>query len=247
MQSTARIAVGDRFKEFLGNDGTVPATALLDELRSGTLSPTAEIVLGQGLSGAQLRELRDLTTADVPLPVERHLTHKYDEKNVLIGDVREDGPDTYVAPLLLDERVEVLADHLTGQHIPAVTLLEAARQTWTVVIEQHVVSGDAPTRFVIGSIRSAFNSFVFPLPATIEFRLTGHRTSPVGTSVDCELTVRQDGRAAAEFAVNIRVIPEAVAVKQEAMAARQAIRSALSGEISGEISGETKAKAEAGR
>lgn len=223
----ARIAVGDRFEEFLGNNGTAPVTTLLDELRSGALPPTAEIVVGQGLSAAQLRELRDLTTAEVPLPVERRLTHKHDEKNVLIGDLRQTGPDTYAAPLLLDERVEVLEDHLTGQHIPAVTLLEAARQTWTVAIEQHVLTDEAPTRFVIGSIRSTFHSFVFPLPATVEFRLTGHRSSPVGASVDCLLTVRQGERAAAEFEVNIRVIPQAVAVKQEAMAARQAVRAAL--------------------
>ncbi|MET7570699.1 AfsA-related hotdog domain-containing protein [Streptomyces sp. NPDC005492] len=224
----ARAVVGDRFKEFLGNAGTVPVTDLLDALRSGDLTAAPPIVVGQGLSADQLRELRERTGADVPLPVGRELTHKHEDKNVLIGPVRLAGPDLYTAPLLLDQRVEVLEDHLTGQHIPAVTLLEAARQTWTVVIEQFLPSTEEPTRFVIGSIRSAFHSFVFPLPATIEFRLVRQDASPVGSSVDCVLTVRQDSRTAAEFETTIRVIPEAVAVKQESMAARQAVRAALS-------------------
>lgn len=226
-ESLVRIAVGDRFKEFLANRGTVPITALLDELRSGAVESAAGIVPGQGLSAGQLRELKERTALDVQLPAERHLTHKHDDKNVLIGDVRETALGVYAAPLLLDERVEVLDDHLTGQHIPAVTLMEAARQTWTVAIERYVVTGDEPTRFVIGSIRSSFSSFVFPLPATIEFRVAHQGTSPAGTSVDCLLTIRQGERVAAEFEVDIRVIPETVAVKQEAMAARQAVRDAL--------------------
>ncbi|WP_018544625.1 AfsA-related hotdog domain-containing protein [Streptomyces sp. LaPpAH-108] len=227
--SSVRAVVGDRFKEFLGNAGTVPVTDLLDALRSGDLTAGQSIVVGQGLSADQLRELRERTGADVPLPVERGLTHKHEAKNVLIGPVQPTGPGLYTAPLLLDQRVEVLEDHLTGQHIPAVTLLEAARQTWTVVVEQFLLTSQGPTRFVIGSIRSAFHSFVFPLPATIEFRLAHQGdASPIGSSVDCVLIIRQDNRIAAEFETVIRVIPEAVAVKQESMAARQAVRAALS-------------------
>lgn len=223
----ARVVVGDRFKEFIGNAGTVPVSELLGALRSGDAPPAQPLVLGQGLTADQLRELRDRTGAAVPLPVERTLTHKLEDKNVLIGMVQESGPDAYAAPLLLDERVEVLEDHLTGQHIPAITLLEAARQTWTVVIEQFLAHGTEPTRFVIGSVRSTFHSFVFPLPATIEFRLLGQEVSPIGSSIDCALRVRQDDRVAAEFEADVRVIPAAVAAKQEAMAARRAIRSAL--------------------
>ncbi|MDN3260900.1 AfsA-related hotdog domain-containing protein [Streptomyces sp. CSDS2] len=226
-EPAARIVVGDRFEEFLTHPGTEPVSEVLGRLRSGALPRTTPLVPGQGLSAGQLRELGELTGADLPLPSDRGPTHKHHDRNVLIGEVRQDGPDDYAAPLLLDQRVEVLEDHLTGQHIPAVTLLEAARQTWTAVSERFLLPDREPRRFVIGTIRFGFHSFVFPLPATVGLRLRGRQHGPVGISFDFAVTITQGDRTAAECEATVRAVPEAVAVKQESMAARQAIRAAL--------------------
>jgi hypothetical protein len=162
-------------------------------------------------------------------PIERAVTHKVYDKNVLIGAVEEIGAGRYRAPLLLDERVEVLEDHLTGLHIPAVTLLEAARQTWTAVTEGFLIKPEPKTRFVIAYVDSAFESFVFPLAAHLEYQLIGQDQGPTGQTITFEVTVHQNGRTAARFAAQIRVIPQIFAVKQETMAARQALREVLTG------------------
>ncbi|MEV6838815.1 AfsA-related hotdog domain-containing protein [Streptomyces sp. NPDC051133] len=227
-QPAARVVVGDRFEEFLQNPGTAPVSELIDGLRAGELSAATPLVPGQGLTAGERRELGALTGTDLPLPSDRLPTHKRQEHNVLIGEVRRTGPDAYAAPLLLDQRVEVLSDHLTGQHIPAVTLLEAARQTWTAVTERFLLPDGEPRRFVIAAIRAEFHSFVFPLPATVGLRLRARHAGPVGDTLELTVTVTQDGRQAAEFDATVRIVPQAVAVKQESMAARQAIRAALS-------------------
>ncbi|MFD5075728.1 AfsA-related hotdog domain-containing protein [Streptomyces sp. NPDC058371] len=231
------VVVGDRFTEFLALRGTIAASDLLARLRTGDIPGELTVSVGQGLSADQLSELSVLAAmnrgsvfirqGEVPAHVEQRLTHKHDAKNVLIGPVEETGDGGYRAALLLDQRVEVLADHLTGLHIPAVTLLEAARQTWTVVTEQFLLDDEPPARFVISSVDSAFHRFVFPLPATVEYRLRGRERTPVGQAIAFTVSVRQGGEIAAEFTVEIRVIPQRFAEKQELMAARAAVRQGL--------------------
>lgn len=226
--------VGDRFEEFLALPGTVAASLLLELLRTGEARPL-RITVGQGLTGEQLTELDGLVAAgrcvlatqrQVPQPVERAVTHKTYDKNVLIGDLEALGEGRYRAPLVLDERVEVLEDHLTGLHIPAVTLLEAARQTWTAVTERYLVGAEPSTRFVIGHVNSTFLNLVFPLPAHLEYRPVRRERGPVGEAIGFTVEVQQTGRIAARFEAEIRAIPQRFAVKQETMAARQSLRDA---------------------
>ncbi|MEV5600345.1 AfsA-related hotdog domain-containing protein [Streptomyces sp. NPDC052299] len=237
MSHEALIAVGDRFEDFLANRGTVPVSELLARLRAGELTESLSVSIGQGLSAGQLAEIRALAEAHgpalslgkggVPEPADQRLTHKHDAKNVLIGPVGQTGEKRFVADLVIDERVEVLEDHLTGQHIPAITLLEAARQMWTVVTEQFFVTGPEKTRFVIGSVNSEFHSFVFPLPATAQYELLEHTRGPVGSVFRCRIGFHHGEKLASVVEAEYRVIPERFSVKQEKLAARQAVVSEL--------------------
>lgn len=233
------VVVGDRFTDFHAQPGTISASALLESLRGGLGGEPLRVTVGQGLTAQQLAELdRFARTAgtplaidhgEVPRPVERSVTHKVFDKNVLIGPVEDHGGGRYRARLVLDDRVEVLEDHLTGLHIPAVTLLEAARQTWTAVTEQYLVEPEPKTRFVIDHVRSSFSSFVFPLPAYLEYTLLRLEHGAVGQVIAFTVEVHQCDRAAARFEAQIRVVPELFAVKQERMAARQALRDTATG------------------
>ncbi|MDT3398066.1 AfsA-related hotdog domain-containing protein [Streptomyces sp. B1866] len=233
MSHEALVVVGDRFEEFLANRGTVGATALLERLRAGDLPESLSLSVGQGLTAGELAELRELAErrapavtlgkSGVPAPAERRLTHKHDARNILVGPVGQIAENRFVADLVLDQRVEVLADHLTGQHIPAITLLEAARQMWTVVTEQFFITGADRTRFVVVSVASRFHSYVFPLAATLQYELLEHTRTPVGTVFRCRIGIHHGTPAAAEVEAEYRVIPDKVSAKQEAIAARQAV------------------------
>jgi hypothetical protein len=224
------LVVGDRFEEFLTNRRTISASALLWALRTGNFPDHMTIVVGQGLTEPQRGALRDLVgRAEKPIQVagglperaEQRQTHKHDPRNILIGDPVRIDDVHFVADLVLDQDVEVLADHLTGQHIPAVTLTEAARQMWTAVTERFFADGAA--RFVIASVNGTFHRFVFPLPTQLRYELRAHTTSVVDELFHCVVGVHQLGNVCAEIEARYRLIPETVARKQEAMAARQGV------------------------
>lgn len=235
------VVVGDRFEEFLGNPSTVGATALIQQLHDRPDPDQAPaVVVGQGLTAEQLATIEKLGAGNgadgeenegVPTRVERQLTHKHDPRNVMVGPPRrlDDADDEFVAALVVDEHNEVLEDHITGQHIPAVALLEAARQLWTVVTEQFLLTEPGQGRFVVISMGGRFHRYVFPLPTTLRFQVKSREATPVGEVFRTRTVVRQNGRDVAEVSSEYRVVPETLAAKQESMAARQAIRVCLAG------------------
>lgn len=238
MRHDALVVVGDRFKAFLANRGTISASALLRQLRDRDEPRTLSVVIGQGLMAEQLSKVEQLIESDphanlvggVPAFAVQGLTHKHNPKNVMIGTPVQVAADRFVADLLIDERTEVLEDHLTGQHIPAITLMEAARQTWTAVTEMFFLADTPPQqRFVISSIQSIFHRYVFPLPATVEYRLVRRQENAVGQVFACWVGVYQADALATQVEAEYRVIPEVLSTKQESMAARQAVAHQLNG------------------
>jgi hypothetical protein len=232
MLNDALVVVGDRFDSFLVNRGTISASDLMRRLRTQGGSRPLSIVIGQGLAADQLSKIRKLLESNpqaaavggIPAFAEKRLTHKRNPKNTMIGTPVRMAADWFVADLLIDERTEVLEDHLTGQHIPGIALMEAARQTWTAVTEMFFLK-DTPTkqRFVINSMRSAFHKYVFPLPACVEYRLVGREGNASGQVFKCLIYVYQENVLAAEIEAEYRVIPEVFSEKYESMLARQVV------------------------
>jgi len=128
------VVVGDRFDAFLVNRGTISASALLRRLRTRGEPRNLSIVIGQGLAADQLREVKKLIESSpqaavvggIPAFIEKGLTHKRNPKNAMIGAPVRMTADRFIADLLIDERTEVLEDHLTGQHIPGIALMEGS-------------------------------------------------------------------------------------------------------------------------
>ncbi|MGH3793850.1 MAG: AfsA-related hotdog domain-containing protein [Pseudonocardiaceae bacterium] len=226
------IVVGARFDAFLTNHGTISTAGLMRRLRTLGGSRTLSVTIGQGLSADQLGKVRRLIESNpravavggIPEFAEKHLTHKRNPKNTMVGTPVRLAADRFVTDLLIDEHTEVLEDHLTGQHIPAIALMEAARQTWTAVTEMYLLKDTATTqRFVVSSMRSAFHKYVFPLPACVEYRLVGHQASTTGQVFKCLICVYQEDVLAAEVEAEYLVIPEAFSEKYESMVARQTL------------------------
>lgn len=238
MSADALVVVGDRFESFIANRGAVSVSVLLERLRAGDVPEGLSIIIGQGLSAEQISELEylleraaqpvSLAKGKAPVRAGRRLTHKHNPKNVMIGAPEQLAEGRFTVDMVIDERNEVLEDHLTGQHIPAIALIEAARQMWTAITEEFFLRGSAKTRFVVNSIDSAFRSYVFPLPATLQYQLLDRESDAVGEVFRCLITVHQGGTRAAEIEAQYRVILEPVSGKQESMAARQAIGRQLS-------------------
>lgn len=214
------VAVGDRFQEFLANKGTIAVSRLLGLVRAGGADQAGRIVVGQGLSAAQLAELREHVDC-APVPADRELTHKRDRRNIMVSVPVQIDERRYAVDLVLDQDNETIRDHLTGQHIPAIALLEAARQTWTAVTERFYPVGRPTTRFVVESVAGDFDRPVLPLPATLEYTLVTHETTHVQQRFHCLVEIRQCGAVAARVDARYRVLWGQLAAKQEAVFARQ--------------------------
>lgn len=236
MSHDALVVVGDRFDAFLANRGTISASELMRRLRTRGGPRTLSVTIGQGLAADQLSKVRKLIESNpqaaavggIPVFVEKSLTHKRNPKNTMIGTPVRMAADRFVADLLIDERTEVLEDHLTGQHIPGIALMEVARQTWTAVTEMFFLK-DTPhkQRFVIGSMRSTFHKYVFPLPACVEYRLVERQRNAAGQVFKCLVSVYQENVLATEIEAEYWVIPEVFSEKYESMVARQTVVSHL--------------------
>jgi len=250
MKNDAVVVVGDRFDDFLANDGTISMSELMERVHADDAPRGLPILVGQGLAEGQLEALERLVqggrlSVGGPLPayVARDLTHKRDPKNVLIGLPEPLADGRFVADLLIDGSTETMEDHLTGQHVPAIVLTEAARQMWTVVTERYLLDHNGMSiRFVINDVQSAFRALVFPLPATVEYELIGREANPVQQVFTCRVTVHQGGAVAAEVQASYRVIPERFSDKQERMAAKQAVAQHLA-EVDELATGGSPAKA----
>lgn len=226
----ALVAVGDRFQEFLANKGTIAVSRLLGLVRAGGADQAGRIVIGQGLSAAQLAELREHVDG-APAPADRELTHKHDRRNIMISVPVQVDERRYAVDLVLDQDNETIKDHLTGQHIPAIALLEAARQTWTAVTERFYPVGWPSTRFVIESVAGDFASPVLPLPATLEYILVAHETNHVQQRFQCLIEIRQCGTVAALVDARYRVLWGQLAAKREAVFARQLLAGNAAAEV----------------
>ncbi|MFG2885966.1 hypothetical protein ACGFYV_27340 [Streptomyces sp. NPDC048297] len=240
MSQDVLVVVGNQFADFRTNRGTVSASELLERLRAQAVPYPLHVSVGQGLLAGQLAELKTyaapgrgplvLHQDDVPEPAEHRVVRPRHPRTALLGPVERVAEGHFVAPLLLDERIDPLQDRLSSQHISGITLLEAARQTWNLVTDQYLLDAERRTRYVISEvreIRAVYHRYLFPLPATVEFLLRERDPGPFGESIAFTVSFRQNGRLTTEVFAEIRVLPEPLARKQESLAARQALHDEL--------------------
>lgn len=227
------IAVGSRFTAFIANKNVVDAAELMKQAARDEAGQARPVVLGQGLSARQLADLADLDGIDTVAPdgtlepADRRLTHLRKDVNTLISAVRPCSAGSFEAALLVSQDNAALDDHITGQHLPAMLLLEACRQMWTAVTESFFLTAPGSSRFVVVRIESEFSRYAFPLPATLRYTLLNREDGPVEQKFAARIDIIQLSTAVAEVRAAYRVVDEMVAAKHESMGARQAIASLL--------------------
>ena len=185
------IVVGDRFEGFGATPGVVGFSRLRAMIAAGELAAPALVIEGQGLHDEQREVARgELEALGVTFRsvvdqdrgrADAALTHKRIPANVLVSVPAMDGESTFVADLLVDDRNEILGDHMTGKHVQGMMLIEAARQLWTAVTERFVLKGAAGS-FVIDEVSSRFERFLFPLAARIVYRVTETSSKSIETT-----------------------------------------------------------------
>jgi hypothetical protein len=178
--------VGDRFKRFAQNDQVVSASSAeqLLQAHDPLLDHNVRLMLGQGVSLPRIQRLLDLAEHQnrsylmdfgCPDKAGRQHAHKHQAYNSMISMPRRIGPSTFTLDVLLDDDCAELSDHMTGQHIQGMALLEATRQAFLAVTEEFYLKDEAESSyFVINQMDTEYRQFVFPLPISILYEVQEH-------------------------------------------------------------------------
>lgn len=116
-----RLVVGNRLTNFALATGAMTAREAIETLASG--NGENGFILGQGIHDGDLRIINMLgKTIGVPIEVLEQDTlragisvcHKHKLANQLISIPRKIGEHIFEADMLIDDRNEIMSDHITG-------------------------------------------------------------------------------------------------------------------------------------
>jgi hypothetical protein len=237
MNKKVVFVVGDQYEQFAKNAQVVLERQMRGQLagRAGG-ADEAQFVFGQGLKRtAGSFDPCELAAADrIPAAATAKIaslsvTHKRDTRHVLITEPRQTGAATYEMDFVVDSTMDRLGDHVTGQHIAGMLLVEAGRQAATAATElEYVADAAEPIAFIWNGLRLNFCRFAFPLPATIIVRLRREQ-APDGSRPKyvAAVEILQSGQAVCEMDFGFGLMPLAVLSGLEAKAAQRAVDAAI--------------------
>ncbi len=238
--ATSICVVGDRFAGFAVHERVQALSSFVGGLRAGVYDDIrGPLVLrgGQGIGGYEwdyirgaLRrrglEERVVLHDRPPVLAERAEAHKHREENVLIADLGRHDDQVFHAALRLHGDNELLLDHQTGQHTQGMVVVEAARQMFLAVTERYYTHRWPERRyyFVINSLATTFENFLFPVDARIRYLIQSAELSDPGRlEFTARVDIEQGGRRSARCEVAFTAFDTAVLEAVEYRRAGRAI------------------------
>jgi hypothetical protein len=234
MNTTLHIVVGDDYARFAEcNSDVVTTSAMMTRLQDPSLwQGRHKVLLGQGISErtrlAMMAALEELGVDDVQ-PVDPssplQLTHKRSKGHVLITEPCRMADQAYRFGLLLDAQNDRLSDHVTGQHVGAMLLMEAARQAVVATLEcAYVQPRGTPLGLVLERFDSSFQNYAFPLPTQLTVTVTereGRQSRNIAVSLD--VAFEQAGLQVCRMVLDVNLIEAAVLDAIETRKARKCV------------------------
>jgi hypothetical protein len=190
------------------------------------------LFVGQGIDG----EVRDELGAAAPGagatlhaaldPASLAITHKAHRSCVLISEPERLAEGHYRAELILGGATDRLSDHVTGQHLGGMVVVEAARQLGIAAIElDYAKDGQMPYGIIWNYVSSRFLAYAFPIPTELSVKLwrdeARSRRNQVAVSLAFE--VKQCDQLIAELSMETGLLDKATLRKIEAKRAAQTV------------------------
>ena len=184
MNDTLWHVIGNCFAEFSQNRNVIGISDLIHAFRTGdgfTFGDDVRFIAGQGLQEALIDDLFEEAEKTGRMHLfarwkggERAgapLSHKRRSENTMITTPLQTAEDRFEAELCLDERVDMISDHVTGQHLPGMILMEAGRQMFIATFERHFNEEQAEVSFLITVMNNTFHHFAFPVATRIRMTI----------------------------------------------------------------------------
>lgn len=235
MKRPTILVVGDIFGDFATHCHAITHKDVNSVLSMENLSDSS-FLLGQGLSTEQARAADEFLSSrgarpingNVPLRADGSLSHKRKEQNTLIGIPYLVGGAIYSAPMLVDARSELMSDHQTGLHLQGMLQVEAYRQFMLALFEVfHPLPEGRKSYAVINKMEVSFETFMFPLPATIEAKIEDLDIHDRRTRISTRMRAIQNNKPCSQCITTFTYYPADVISEKEAALALAATRAAF--------------------
>jgi hypothetical protein len=206
---TSSFIIGDRFAGFGIHSGIRTVSQFLKDLREDDVFASGDhlVWIGQGISRYEWDLVRAevsrhksdkrIWVQDYDLDLSgRGEVHKSGESNVLIANLSRGHDGTCRADLRIHNDNELLLDHQTSQHVQGMVAVEASRQMFLGVTERFYLPSESrgDFYFVITAMETEFKSFLFPLPATIQYTvLNSTESGPTKLGFTAQISIEQAG------------------------------------------------------
>ena len=237
MSSTIKYVIGDKFHAYANSVNVFTFTQFIRcGMKKLAAEGQVEWVIGQGLSTNEI-ELINLICARVnitmahnrsPVLASSALTHKVKEKNIMITEPGHVAGEEYLycSQLVLNDDCAEMSDHVSGQHIQGMVLIEAARQMMLAVAEKYVVKEQERGELYCAllKVNTEFKQFSFPLEIDISHRIeTLDDALPRRYSVSTVTDFIQNEKVIAQIRIDYLIKDRAQLLQKEAQMAKQAL------------------------
>lgn len=173
-----KFIVGDCFETFNSHTDVINLKKFkgLDPY-SGEVA-SYEYIIGQGIS---LMDLEEIKINKLPLyslikntdifKKNPHLVHKRKIENCHITLPEKISDTEYLMNVVVDSQCCELSDHITGEHINGVVLIEATRQAFIAVTQTFFLNENDKIYFILKKLTCEFESFLFPLTIQMKYKI----------------------------------------------------------------------------
>lgn len=181
--------VGNRFSAISNHVHILTYAELLTHIHDGKIG-NARLNIEQGVSEEPVNWLRRFIKKYYPnnmLSIVSYfekfercsnlLSHKTLDYNTLISTPQEINHSHFYSVLMIDDRCSEMSDHVTGQHVQMMLLVEAARQMVLSVTEKFFIASDlrSTLSFVANGVESTFSQFIFPFFTEVHAHVLNQR------------------------------------------------------------------------
>lgn len=241
IKNTGCIVVGDIYASFA--DGVNASNVIRESdvlaMFANDQVEFSSLILGQGLSRRSVKTLTELATiyeidceTELLNAASPYLTHKSAIENILISDPQNCGGRLYKHQLIIDNCFDRLSDHVTGKHIGAMLLIEAARQAVisTLQIEYPETEDGVPWGFVLQKFDTEYSDYAFPIPTDIFVKLEQADVGKNGRQVATSLSIRfyQNSSCISQMSMDVQLIDKETLNKLEGMKSKKVSAALLS-------------------
>lgn len=155
------------------------------------------------------------------------MVHKHDFRNIMISSPIHLGSNRYESIVLLDDECAEMSDHMTGQHIQGMVLIEASRQMMLAVTENYLFSPEEQYQyyFVLNKIDTQFMQFAFPLDIKIRCLVKDYTKGNNSLNALIEFEIIQNETVITRVNIDFSAYQSERLSKQEARMADRTIKS----------------------